>query len=95
MTFSFFMAFYLGTKSTRVSNELGAGKPESAMLAARVVLYLALFEGMFVGSFSLALKDTLGYLYSEDEEVIKYMAAIMPVLALSNFMDGIQGVLSG
>ncbi|KAK3037523.1 hypothetical protein RJ639_030331, partial [Escallonia herrerae] len=81
--------------STRVSNELGAGKPHAAKLAVRVVIFLAVAEGLLVGLVSVAARDSLGYLYSNEEEVVRYVAAVMPVLALSNFMDGIQGVLSG
>ncbi|KAK2989753.1 hypothetical protein RJ640_030246, partial [Escallonia rubra] len=81
--------------STRVSNELGAGKPHAAKLAVRVVIFLAVAEGLLVGLVSVAARGSLGYLYSNEEEVVRYVAAVMPVLALSNFMDGIQGVLSG
>ena len=34
-------------------------------------------------------------MYTNEEELIRYLAAIMPVLAVSNFIDGIQGALSG
>ncbi|KAI3759427.1 hypothetical protein L6452_07236 [Arctium lappa] len=81
--------------STRVSNELGAGKPEAAQLAARVVMFLAVTEGIFVSLFLVAIRHIWGYMFTNEEEVVSYLSAIMPVLALSNFMDGIQGVLSG
>ncbi|PSR89466.1 Protein DETOXIFICATION like [Actinidia chinensis var. chinensis] len=81
--------------STRVSNELGAGRPQAARLAVRVVILLAVAEGFLVGLLSIAVRDVWGYLYTNDKEVVKYFASIMPVLATSVFMDGIQGVLSG
>lgn len=34
-------------------------------------------------------------LYTDEAEVVSYMSVVMPVLAVSNVMDGIQGVLSG
>uniref|UniRef100_A0A0A8YF74 Uncharacterized protein n=1 Tax=Arundo donax TaxID=35708 RepID=A0A0A8YF74_ARUDO len=34
--------------STRVSNELGAGQPQAAKLATRVVMYMALSEGLVI-----------------------------------------------
>ncbi|KAL3512739.1 hypothetical protein ACH5RR_025456 [Cinchona calisaya] len=80
--------------STRVSNELGAGKHRAAQVAARVVLFLAVVEGLLVGLVSIAVRDVWGYLYTTKGEVVRYMSAIMPVLVLSNYMDGIQGVLS-
>lgn len=89
-----YILFSIG-QSTRVSNELGAGNPQSAQVAARVVLVLSVIEGLIVGIVSLAARDVWGYLYTGEKELVRYMASIMPVLALSNFMDGIQGVLSG
>ncbi|KAL8250387.1 hypothetical protein R6Q59_034080 [Mikania micrantha] len=81
--------------STRVSNELGAGKPQAAQLAARVVMFLAITEGILVSLFLVSMRQIWGYLFTNEEEVVSYMSKVMPVLALSNFMDGIQGVLSG
>lgn len=81
--------------STRVSNELGAGKPKAAQLAARVVIFLAITEGVLISLLLVAIRHIWGYLFTNEEEIVSYMSSIMPVLALSNFMDGIQGVLSG
>ncbi|KAM7272693.1 hypothetical protein ACFE04_027356 [Oxalis oulophora] len=81
--------------STRVSNELGAGRPHLARLATQVVIVLAIIEGATLSLGAFAMRDVWGYLYTKDEEVAKYLAYIMPALAISNFMDGIQGVLSG
>ena len=82
-------------RSTRVSNELGAGKTKAAKLAARTVLLLATVEGLLLSGIAVAARNVWGYLYTNEDEVVKYLSTIMPVLALSNFMDGIQGVLSG
>ncbi|PON96731.1 Multi antimicrobial extrusion protein [Trema orientale] len=81
--------------STRVSNELGAGEPQAARLAAQLVIFLAVIQGLVVSLIAVLVRNIWGYLYTNEEEVVRYLAAIMPVLALSNFMDGIQGVLSG
>ncbi|XP_059657976.1 protein DETOXIFICATION 16-like isoform X1 [Cornus florida] len=92
----FRISFGLGSAvSTRVSNELGAGKPHAARLAARVVLFLAVAASFLVGLVSVAAGDVWGYVYTNEEEVVKYLASVMPVLATSNFMDGIQAALSG
>ncbi|KAJ8536512.1 hypothetical protein K7X08_034913 [Anisodus acutangulus] len=74
--------------STRISNEPGAGRPKAAKLAARIILLIAVVV-------AVAARNVWGYMYTNEEEVVKYLAAIMPVLALSNFMDGIQRALSG
>ncbi|WOG95348.1 hypothetical protein DCAR_0414663 [Daucus carota subsp. sativus] len=81
--------------STRVSNELGAGNPRAAKLALQVVLFMAVIEGMLVASALVAVRGVWGYIYSNEEEVVRYIATVLPVLAISNFMDGMQGVLSG
>ncbi|KAL5750601.1 hypothetical protein ACOSP7_025204 [Xanthoceras sorbifolium] len=83
------------TVSTRVSNELGAGRPYAARLAVQIVMFLAVTEGLLLSSIAVAVRSTWGYMYTKDEELMRYMASIMPVLAISNFMDGMQTVLSG
>ncbi|XP_060670780.1 protein DETOXIFICATION 16-like [Ziziphus jujuba] len=81
--------------STRVSNKLGAGKPRAARLAAQVVIFLAIAQGLVLNLTAVGLRGIWGYMYTNEEEVVRYLASVMPVLATSNFMDGIQGVLSG
>ncbi|KAD0410223.1 hypothetical protein E3N88_44308 [Mikania micrantha] len=84
-----------GAISTRVSNELGAARPEAARLAIYVVVIIAILEGVIVGSITILVRHVWGRLYSNEEEVIKYVAKMMPLLALSDFLDGFQCVLSG
>ncbi|PON72284.1 Multi antimicrobial extrusion protein [Parasponia andersonii] len=92
----FRIPFGLGSAvSTRASNELGAGKPKAAHLAARMVIFLSLIECLVVSSILVLVRNIWGYIYTNEEEVVRYLAAIMPMLALFNFIDGIQGVLSG
>ncbi|KAF6137375.1 hypothetical protein GIB67_036412 [Kingdonia uniflora] len=84
-----------GAISTRVSNELGAGHPRAARLAVQVVLGLAVTEGLLIGLTLFLIRGFWGYAYSNEEEVVSYLAIMMPVLVTSNFLDGIQCVLSG
>ncbi|KAH7528671.1 hypothetical protein FEM48_Zijuj05G0096800 [Ziziphus jujuba var. spinosa] len=84
-----------GAVSTRVSNELGAGHPDAARLAVRVVLVMAIIEGLLVGLVLILIRNIWGYAFSNELEVIKYVAIMMPILAVSNFLDGLQCVLSG
>ncbi|KAF8364564.1 hypothetical protein HHK36_033464 [Tetracentron sinense] len=84
-----------GAVSTRVSNELGARRPLHARLAVYVVLIIAITEGVIVGAITILVRSVLGRLFSNEEEVIRYAAKMVPLLALSNFMDGIQCALSG
>ncbi|XP_021909654.1 protein DETOXIFICATION 16-like [Carica papaya] len=81
--------------STRVSNELGAGHPVAARLAVCVVLMIAIAEGSLVASVLILIKDFWGYAYSSEIQVVKRVAAMTPILAVSNFVDALQSVLSG
>ncbi|XP_025823892.1 protein DETOXIFICATION 16-like isoform X3 [Panicum hallii] len=80
---------------TRVSNELGAGRPEAARLATRVVVLLALAVGASEGLAMVLVSNLWGYAYSNEEEVVRHTARMMPILAVSLVFDGLQCVLSG
>eukprot|EP01018_Ginkgo_biloba_P027033 Gb_29740 [translate_table: standard] len=84
-----------GAASTRVSNELGAGRSHAAPLAVYVVLYFAAMEALMIGCALFSIRNVWGYAYSNEEKVIDYVAKMMPLLASSTILDGIQGVLSG
>ncbi|MFS7935793.1 putative multi antimicrobial extrusion protein [Helianthus anomalus] len=84
-----------GATSVRVSNELGAGRAHAALLAIRVSIFSVVTEGI-LGALILILGRKLwGYCYSNEEEVVSYIAQMMPLLAASHVVDGIQSVLSG
>lgn len=81
--------------SIRVSNELGARNPKAAHLSILISGIICLTEGLLVVIITVFVRDVWGYLYSNEEEVVKYVSTMMPILATSNFMDGIQCTLSG
>ncbi|WOL09465.1 hypothetical protein Cni_G18218 [Canna indica] len=81
--------------SIRVSNELGAGRPQAASLSVQIVIAIATTQGLVVALISILVRDVWGYMYSYEEDVIKYVSTMMPILAISDFMDGIQCTLSG
>ncbi|KAK8455434.1 hypothetical protein SEVIR_4G167500v4 [Setaria viridis] len=94
--FVWMIPFGLGSAvSTRVSNELGAGRPQAARLAVRVVVFLAVSEGLVIGLILVCIRYIWGHAYSNVEEVVRYVAKMMLVITVSNFFDGIQCVLSG
>ncbi|XP_068637246.1 protein DETOXIFICATION 16-like isoform X2 [Aristolochia californica] len=81
--------------STRVSNELGASRPQAARLAVSVAAIMTLSEGTVVGLTSILVRRSWGHLYSNEEQVVEHISTMMPLLVTSNFLDGIQCVLSG
>ncbi|KAK7252282.1 hypothetical protein RIF29_36120 [Crotalaria pallida] len=84
-----------GAVSTRVSNELGAGHPWAARLAVYVVLVMTIIEGTLVGTVMILIRNIWGYAYSNEVEVVEYVAIMLPILAASNMLEGLQCVLSG
>ncbi|TMW82196.1 hypothetical protein EJD97_006545 [Solanum chilense] len=84
-----------GATSARVSNELGAGRPQAARLAASTAVYLVATEGVIAAIVLIAVRKLWGYCYGTEEEVVSYVAQMLVLLAGSHFLDGIQSVLSG
>uniref|UniRef100_A0A2N9F6P5 Polysaccharide biosynthesis protein C-terminal domain-containing protein n=1 Tax=Fagus sylvatica TaxID=28930 RepID=A0A2N9F6P5_FAGSY len=81
--------------STRVSNELGAGHPNRAKNAMAVSLKLSLLLGV-----TLVLVITFGHniwagFFSDSSTIIAEFASMTPLLAISIFIDSVQGVISG
>ncbi|KAM0875994.1 hypothetical protein ACQ4PT_036460 [Festuca glaucescens] len=81
--------------STRVANELGAGNPEGARSAVRVVMSIAVTEAVIVSGTLLLSRRLLGHAYSSDDQVVSAVAAMVPLVCITVVTDGIQGVLSG
>ncbi|KAI5059245.1 hypothetical protein GOP47_0025564 [Adiantum capillus-veneris] len=81
--------------SIRVSNELGAGHPQTARKAVYVAVVLALSEALLVAVVILLVRNVWGGVYSSEREVVVAVASLMPLLALSTTFDGLQAVFSG
>ncbi|KAE8818872.1 Protein TRANSPARENT TESTA 12 [Hordeum vulgare] len=81
--------------STCVSNELGAGRPQVARMATIVVICMALFAGSVISITMILLRKSWDYMYNNEEEVVTYIARMIPVLGVSFFIDGIHTSLSG
>lgn len=84
-----------GATSVRVSNELGAGRPQAARLAACTAVFLVATEGTIAAIILISVRKLWGYCYSTEEEVVGYVAKMLVLIAGSHFLDGIQSVLSG
>lgn len=66
-----------------------------AKLAVHVVICLAVVESIVIGLILILVRNLWGMAYSSEPEVVTYIASMMPILALGNFIDSIQCVLSG
>lgn len=81
--------------STRVSNELGAGKPQAARLAVCVATFLVGTEGISVASLMILGRNVWGSFYTTEKIVVNYVGEMLVFVAVSHFFDGIQSVFSG
>ncbi|GMH24509.1 hypothetical protein Nepgr_026352 [Nepenthes gracilis] len=92
----FTIAYGLGAAaSTRVSNELGSGKPQAAQTAVRGAMLLALTEALMATAALLGSRRSLGYLFSNDKQVINYYTVMSPLVTATVAIDAFQGVLTG
>nr|QBM79483.1 MATE53 [Rehmannia glutinosa] len=81
--------------STRVSNELGAGKPKAAQLVLSAVMALSIVEFVTASAVIFFCRYILGYLFSNEKSVVNYVKEMTPFLCFSIVMDSLQAVLSG
>ncbi|GAY43838.1 hypothetical protein CUMW_077660 [Citrus unshiu] len=92
----YFIPFGIGAAaSIRVSNELGAGNPQPARLATRVAVALAVAEAAIVSIALFRSRHVLAYAFNSDQDVVKYVSRLAPLLSIAIFMDNMQSILSG
>ncbi|QCD95167.1 multidrug resistance protein [Vigna unguiculata] len=95
-TLHYFVPFAVGASaSTRVANELGAGNPRTAKGVVRVVVILGIVEAIIMSIVFFSCRHVLGYAYSNDIEVVDYLASMAPILCVSLSADSLNGALSG
>ncbi|CAA0843112.1 MATE efflux family protein [Striga hermonthica] len=93
--FYFYELNVLLSCSTRISNELGAGKPHAAQLVLSAVLLLTSAEIVLATAVIFFCRHALGYSFSNEESVVSYVEKMNPFLCFSIVMDSSQAVLSG
>ncbi|XP_027364508.1 protein DETOXIFICATION 54 [Abrus precatorius] len=71
-----------GCVSARVGNELGAGKPYKAKLAAMVALGCAFVIGFINVTWTVILGQRWAGLFTNDEPVKALVASVMPIMGL-------------
>ncbi|KAJ8750675.1 hypothetical protein K2173_015856 [Erythroxylum novogranatense] len=81
--------------STIVSNELGAGRPRAARLSVHIVVLMVVAESILVGSIVIITRNYWGYLYSKENDVVKYVGQMFLLIGVWHTFDGIQSVLAG
>ncbi|PIN20704.1 hypothetical protein CDL12_06600 [Handroanthus impetiginosus] len=81
--------------STRVSNELGAGNPDKAQVVVWAVMFLAVTETITISILLFCCRHILGRAYSNEEQVVDYIALMTPLICASAITDSLQAVISG
>ncbi|CAH9142090.1 unnamed protein product [Cuscuta epithymum] len=82
------------TASTRVSNELGAGKPERAKHAVRVTFMLSFILASATALSLIIGRNVWAGLFSNSSVVISKFGSMTPFLVISFIFDFFQGILS-
>lgn len=81
--------------SVRVSNELGAGKPNAARLSVAVSMGIGLVNGLVMAIVIILLRHVWGWTFCNEQEVVDRVASTAPFLAVLAFLYGCQAILSG
>ncbi|XP_021747885.1 protein DETOXIFICATION 12-like [Chenopodium quinoa] len=81
--------------STRISNELGAGNPQAARIAAYGSVVMGVANGLTCSSVLFATRRVFGYCFSNEKQVIDYVTTMAPLVCVNVISDSMQVVLSG
>ncbi|KAG8733192.1 hypothetical protein FRC11_008051 [Ceratobasidium sp. 423] len=88
--------FALGVATTvRIGNLLGSGHGKKARIAAEVSLVLSFLFALYLSIFFLTFRKRWGYIFNNDETVIRLVSDIMPLVALFQIVDGMNAVTAG
>ncbi|KAF7317752.1 MATE efflux family protein [Mycena kentingensis (nom. inval.)] len=81
--------------SARVGNLIGARSAAGARHAAHASALVSVVVGTVVMTVMLATKDVYGYLFSDDADVVRLVARVMPLVASFQVADGLAGSCGG
>jgi MATE family multidrug resistance protein len=77
--------------SSRVGNLLGARDARGAARAAHAAGLLSIVLGSIVMTVMLLVKDSYARIFSDDDGVVRLTARVMPLVALFQIADGLNG----
>ncbi|KAJ8386227.1 hypothetical protein AAFF_G00175470 [Aldrovandia affinis] len=81
--------------SVRVGNALGAGNTAQAKLSSKVTLLCALVVSFFVAVAIGSLKDVIGYVFTNDKEIVGRVKVVMVLYPFYHLMETITIVSGG
>ncbi|CAI9090649.1 OLC1v1025466C1 [Oldenlandia corymbosa var. corymbosa] len=86
---------FFGAACVRVANELGRGDARAAEFSIKVLFSTSFLIGVFFWAVCLMFGNKIGYLFSNEKEVIDGVSELSVLLAFSILFNGIYLVLSG
>ncbi|NXL91636.1 S47A1 protein, partial [Alectura lathami] len=93
---AFMIPLGLGTAAgVQVGNALGAGDTEVSKRSSSTSLLCTGFFCILVGAILAATKDVLGYIFTNDKEIVDLVAWIMPVYVVFHLVEAMCGTCSG
>ncbi|XP_020228374.1 protein DETOXIFICATION 49 [Cajanus cajan] len=81
--------------STRVGNELGAGNPRGAKLAAVVGLCFSFVLGVSALAFAVSVRKVWASMFTRDAEIIGLTCAVLPIIGLCELGNCPQTTVCG
>ncbi|KAG4378934.1 hypothetical protein AAZX31_17G127600 [Glycine max] len=81
--------------STRVGNELGAGNPRRAKLAAIVGLCFSFVFGLSALAFAVSVRNVWASMFTLDGEIIALTTAVLPIIGLCELGNCPQTTVCG
>ncbi|KAJ1719955.1 ethionine resistance protein [Coemansia erecta] len=81
--------------ATRIGNALGQGKQRRARYTSYVSLVMGYVIGMVFSLVLFAYRESWGYIFTDDPEVVAMCAQLMPYFAATMTYDGMNGLVAG
>jgi len=81
--------------SNRIGNLIGAQSAIGARNAAHAIALISVVVGFAVMIVMLAARNSFGYIYSDDEDVVKLVSKVMPLVASFQIADGLANSCGG
>jgi len=81
--------------STRVGQLIGLRSPIGAKNAAHASALLSVIAGAVVMAIMIASRNTFGFLFSDDLDVVSLVSKVMPLVASFQVADGLAGSCGG
>ncbi|KAK7389221.1 hypothetical protein VNO78_24057 [Psophocarpus tetragonolobus] len=81
--------------STRVGNELGAGDPQKAKLAAIVGLCFSFLFGLSALAFAFSVRNVWASMFTHDGQIIALTSSVLPIIGLCELGNCPQTTVCG